>query len=194
MSGADTEAGASIQAFVADHRQDAVDALAALVAVPSDNPPGDCNAHAERAAAWLSGLGLTVERHPVPEALVRGNGMITATNLVVRESFGPGPVIALNAHGDVVAPGEGWTADPYGGEIRDGWMMGRGAATSKSDFVTYTHALLALRTCRACRYKAASSSTSPTTKKPVARSAPSGSSRKGSPGPITPYAPDSLMA
>ena len=146
MSGADTEAGASIQAFVADHRQDAVDALAALVAVPSDNPPGDCNAHAERAAAWLSGLGLTVERHPVPEALVRGNGMITATNLVVRESFGPGPVIALNAHGDVVAPGEGWTADPYGGEIRDGWMMGRGAATSKSDFVTYTHALLALRT------------------------------------------------
>ena len=138
-------AGASIQAFVAGHRQDAVDALAALVAVPSDNPPGDCNAHAERVAAWLSGLGLTVERHPVPEALVRENGMITATNLVVRESFGPGPVIALNAHGDVVAPGEGWTADPYGGEIRDGWMLGRGAATSKSDFVTYTHALLALK-------------------------------------------------
>ena len=59
--------------------------------------------------------------------------MITATNLVVRETFGPGPVIALNAHGDVVPPGQGWTADPYGGEIRDGWMLGRGAATSKSD-------------------------------------------------------------
>lgn len=71
--------------------------------------------------------------------------MVSATNLVVRESFGAGPVFALNAHGDVVPPGEGWTTDPYGGEIRDGWMMGRGVATSKSDFVTYTHALLALK-------------------------------------------------
>jgi succinyl-diaminopimelate desuccinylase len=145
MSGQIAEARAAIEAFVAGHRQDGIDALAALVAVPSDNPPGDCVAHAERAAAWLTGLGLTVERHPVPAALVRENGMIAATNLVVRESFGRGPVIALNAHGDVVPPGEGWTADPYGGEIRDGWMMGRGAATSKSDFVTYAHALLALK-------------------------------------------------
>ena len=140
-----SDARAAIETFTAGHRHEAVEALTALVAVPSDNPPGDCAAHAERAAAWLSGLGFTVERHPVPEALVRENGMITATNLVVRETFGPGPVIALNAHGDVVPPGQGWTADPYGGEIRDGWMLGRGAATSKSDFVTYTHALLALK-------------------------------------------------
>ena len=139
------EARAAIDAYVDDRHDDAVEALKALVAVPSDNPPGDCAAHAERAAEWLSGLGLTVERHPVPEALVRENGMTSATNLVVRESFGTGPVIALNAHGDVVPPGDGWTADPYGGEIRDGWMMGRGVATSKSDFVSYAHALLALK-------------------------------------------------
>ena len=139
------EARTAIEAFVDQHHDDAIEALRALVAVPSDNPPGDCAAHADAAAAWLSGLGLTVERHPVPEALVRESGMISATNLVVRESFGAGPVFALNAHGDVVPPGEGWTADPYGGEIRDGWMMGRGVATSKSDFVTYTHALLALK-------------------------------------------------
>ena len=139
------EARTAIEAFVDQHHDDAIEALRALVAVPSDNPPGDCAAHADAAAAWLSGLGLTVERHPVPEALVRESGMISATNLVVRESFGAGPVFALNAHGDVVPPGEGWTTDPYGGEIRDGWMMGRGVATSKSDFVTYTHALLALK-------------------------------------------------
>ena len=131
--------------FVDDRHDSAIEALRAHVAVPSDNPPGDCATHAERAAGWLEGLGLAVERHPVPDALVRENGMISATNLVVRESFGAGPVIALNAHGDVVPPGDGWTADPYGGEIRDGWMMGRGAATSKSDFVSYTHALLALK-------------------------------------------------
>jgi acetylornithine deacetylase/succinyl-diaminopimelate desuccinylase-like protein len=43
-----------------------------------------------------------------------------------------------------VPPGEGWTRDPYGAEIVDGWMYGRGAAVSKSDFATYAFALLAL--------------------------------------------------
>lgn len=118
--------------------------LAELVKVPSDNPPGDCQAHAERAAELLEGLGFTVERHPVPKATVEAAGMIAATNLVVRRKFGDGPVIALNAHGDVVPPGEGWTKDPYGAEVVDGWMYGRGVAVSKSDFATYTYALLAL--------------------------------------------------
>jgi acetylornithine deacetylase/succinyl-diaminopimelate desuccinylase-like protein len=119
--------------------------LAELVRVPSDNPPGDCARHAARAASLLEGLGFTVERHPVPEELVRANGMVSATNLIVRARFGAGPTIALNAHGDVVPPGEGWSADPYGAEIRGGWMYGRGVAVSKSDFATYAFALLALR-------------------------------------------------
>ena len=76
---------------------------------------------------------------------MRANGMVSAINLVVRERFGEGPVIALNAHGDVVPPGEGWSTDPYGGEIRDGWMYGRGVAVSKSDFATYAYALTALK-------------------------------------------------
>ena len=118
--------------------------LAELVKVPSDNPPGDCAPHAARAAQLLEQLGFTVERHPVPEAVARANGMISATNLVVRHRFGPGPTIALNAHGDVVAPGAGWTHDPYGAEIADGQMFGRGVAVSKSDFSTYAFALLAL--------------------------------------------------
>jgi acetylornithine deacetylase/succinyl-diaminopimelate desuccinylase-like protein len=72
--------------------------------------------------------------------------MISCTNLVVRERFGAGgPTIACNAHGDVVPPGLGWTADPYGAEIRDGAMYGRGVAVSKSDFATYAWALLALK-------------------------------------------------
>src|SRR6202044_3003277 len=76
---------------------------------------------------------------------VRAHGMISATNLIVRHRFGPGPVIALNAHGDVVPPGTGWTTDPYGAEIKDGWMYGRGVAVSKSDIATYGFALAALR-------------------------------------------------
>jgi succinyl-diaminopimelate desuccinylase len=114
------------------------------VKAPSDNPPGDCAPPAERAAMLLEQLGLTVERHTVPDADVRANGMISATNLVVRRRFGPGPVVALNAHGDVVPPGEGWSVDPYGAVVRDGWMYGRGVAVSKSDFATYAFALKAL--------------------------------------------------
>jgi succinyl-diaminopimelate desuccinylase len=123
--------------------------LAGLVKVPSDNPPGDCARHAAAAAALLEALGLCVERHPVPDRPVQANGMVSATNLIVRERFGAGPTIALNAHGDVVPPGAGWTADPYGAEVRDGWMYGRGVAVSKSDFATYAYALLALKSLRA---------------------------------------------
>ncbi|MFD1704925.1 M20/M25/M40 family metallo-hydrolase [Methylopila henanensis] len=118
--------------------------LAELVKTPSDNPPGDCAAHAEVAAKALEALGFEVERHPVPAETVQAAGMISATNLIVRRRFGPGPTLALNAHGDVVPPGEGWTADPYGAEIRDGVMYGRGVAVSKSDFATYAFALKAL--------------------------------------------------
>lgn len=119
--------------------------LAELVKVPSDNPPGDCAPHAARAAELMEGLGFTVERHPVPDATVRAAGMISVTNLIIRHRFGEGPTIALNAHGDVVAPGEGWTHDPYGAEVVDGVMYGRGVAVSKSDFTTYAFALDTLK-------------------------------------------------
>jgi acetylornithine deacetylase/succinyl-diaminopimelate desuccinylase-like protein len=137
-------AARTIADFLVSQRDAEQRFLAELVRVPSDNPPGDCAPHAGRAAELLEGLGLAVERHPVPRALVREHGMISATSLVVRRRFGDGPVIALNAHGDVVPPGEGWTRDPYGAEVADGWMYGRGVAVSKSDFATYAFALLAL--------------------------------------------------
>lgn len=118
--------------------------LAALVRVPSDNPPGDCDPHARHTATLLEDLGFTVERHPVPAADLARVGMVSATNLIVRRSFGPGPVIALNAHGDVVPPGEGWTHDPYAADVVDGWMIGRGVAVSKCDIATYAFAMKAL--------------------------------------------------
>jgi acetylornithine deacetylase/succinyl-diaminopimelate desuccinylase family protein len=121
--------------------------LKALVRVPSDNPPGDCARHAETAATLLEKLGFKVERHAVPARLVKRYGMVAVTNLVVRQRFGSGqgPVVALNAHGDVVPPGQGWTHDPYGAEEAGGAIYGRGAAVSKSDFASYAFALLALK-------------------------------------------------
>jgi acetylornithine deacetylase/succinyl-diaminopimelate desuccinylase-like protein len=70
--------------------------------------------------------------------------MRSITNVIVRRRHGAGPTIALNAHGDVVPPGDGWTHDPYGAEIIGGRLYGRAAAVSKSDFATYTFALRAL--------------------------------------------------
>jgi succinyl-diaminopimelate desuccinylase len=139
------ELRSEIAAFCEWEHDAQVGLLAELVKVPSDNPPGDCAPHADRAAALLERLGLAVERNRVPDEVVRANGMISATNLIVRERFGAGPTVALNAHGDVVPPGAGWTADPYGAQIRGGWMYGRGVAVSKSDFATYGYALLALK-------------------------------------------------
>ena len=124
-----------------------VELLKALVRVPSDNPPGDCARHGEAAAKLLEGLGFKVERHPVPTEFVKKHGMVSVTNLVIRECFGSGkgPTIALNAHGDVVPPGQGWSHDPYGAEEKGGAIYGRGAAVSKSDFASYGFALLALK-------------------------------------------------
>src|SRR5271165_2474742 len=135
----------AIHAFVAAHRDAEARFLAEIVKVPSDNPPGDCDRSAEKVAKLLEGLGFAVERHKVPDALIKANGMISATNLIARRRFGQGgPTIALNAHGDVVPPGSGWSHDPYGAEIVDGWMVGRGAAVSKADIATYAFAMLAL--------------------------------------------------
>jgi succinyl-diaminopimelate desuccinylase len=135
----------SIHDYLLQHRQAEQEFLAALVRIPSDNPLGDCAAHAEQTAGLLAALGFAVERHPVPQELVKSHGMISATNLIIRQTFGPGPTIALNAHGDVVPPGTGWSTDPYGAAIIDGWMYGRGVAVSKSDIASYAFALAALR-------------------------------------------------
>jgi len=150
-TGGDAQSGAHtrepIHRWLAEHRDEAESFLAALVREPSDNPPGDCARHAAKAAALLEAMGLDVERHVVPQEDVVAHGMRSCTNLVVRVRFGTGggPTIALSAHGDVVPPGEHWTHDPYGAEVRDGVMYGRGVAVSKSDFATYAFALRALR-------------------------------------------------
>ncbi|WP_029004752.1 ArgE/DapE family deacylase [Azorhizobium doebereinerae] len=136
---------ARLRALLAERAEAQQGFLAELVKVPSNNPPGDCAAHAARTADLLEGLGFTVERHVVPAPLVKAAGMVSVTNLIVRHRFGDGPVIALNAHGDVVPPGEGWSQDPYGAAVVDGVMYGRGVAVSKSDFATYAFALDALK-------------------------------------------------
>lgn len=121
--------------------------LQALVQVPTDTPPGNNAPHAERTATLLQDFGMQAEKHAVPTAEVQAYGMESITNLIVRRPYGPagsGRTIALNAHGDVVPPGEGWSRDPYGAEIDEGKLYGRASAVSKSDFASFTFAVQAL--------------------------------------------------
>ena len=135
----------TIAQYVDAHHADQIAFLREIVRVPSDTPPGNNNPPAEKAAELLAARGYTVERFAVPEQRVRDYGMVSVTNLIVRHKFGNGgPTIALNAHGDVVPPGDGWSFDPYGGEVKDGRMYGRGVAVSKSDIASFTFALDAL--------------------------------------------------
>ena len=135
---------AALDAWIDAHFDEQVRFLQELIRVPTDTPPGNNAPHAERTATLLECMGLPTERHPVPAGEVRACGMESVTNLVVRRAYGPGRTVLLNAHGDVVPPGEGWTKDPYGGEIDNGRIYGRAAAVSKCDFSTYAFALRAL--------------------------------------------------
>jgi len=135
---------AQLDDWIDQHFDEQVAFLRQLLQVPTDTPPGNNTPHAERTTELLSAMGIDVEKHAIPEAQVRAVGMLSVTNLVARRKYGDGPTILLNAHGDVVPPGEGWTHDPYGGEIVDGVIYGRAAAVSKSDFSTYTFAMRAL--------------------------------------------------
>jgi acetylornithine deacetylase/succinyl-diaminopimelate desuccinylase-like protein len=137
-----------LDAWIDAHFDEEVRFLQALVQVPTDTPPGRNAPHAERTAELLQGFGFAAEKHPVPASRVKDCGLESITNLIVRRRYGDGPTIALNAHGDVVPPGEGWTRDPYGGEVVDGKLYGRAAAVSKSDFATYTFATRAIESLR----------------------------------------------
>lgn len=114
-------------------RRDDLVALARdLVRIPTVNPPGDAYAVcADAIGERLRGRGFRVEllravgtpgdseRHP-------------RTNVVARiEGRGPGACVHFNGHIDVVAPGHGWTLDPFAGTVRDGKLYGRGSCDMK---------------------------------------------------------------
>ncbi len=104
-----------------------------LVRIPSRNPPGEEKRCAEYIHSRLGELGL--EAHLVEEpfrerpqvvAIARGKGRQT---------------IILNGHIDTVPEGdpELWSLDPFSGEVRDGFLYGRGAADMKGALAVMIH-------------------------------------------------------
>ena len=139
-----------LDAWIDAHFDEEVAFLQALVQVPTDTPPGNNAPHAERTAELLHGFGFEAEKHAIPQWALDEYGLESITNLIVRRPYGAGGrTIALNAHGDVVPPGEGWTHPPYGAEVVDGKLYGRASVVSKSDFATYTFAVRALESLTA---------------------------------------------
>lgn len=127
------------------HFDEEVAFLQGVVRIPTDTPPGNNAPHADAVADMVTAFGWTAEQHAVPAQQVRDYGMESITNLIIRRPYGDGgPTIALNAHGDVVPPGDNWTKPPYGAVIEDGYMYGRATAVSKGDFATYIFAVRAL--------------------------------------------------
>ncbi len=112
-------------------RDDLITLTQDLIRIPTLNPPGRnyreiCGYLAER----LGRSGFTVE-------MIRAEGAPADSityprwNLVARYVGGAGDCVHFNSHHDVVAVGHGWTKDPFGGELEDGRIYGRGACDMK---------------------------------------------------------------
>ncbi|ORE95972.1 acetylornithine deacetylase/succinyl-diaminopimelate desuccinylase [Stappia sp. 22II-S9-Z10] len=155
MNVADAEPD-SLARSVDDLQEAATGFLRDLVQRPTENPPGDVAEAVEWLAVTLEQRGLEVERHPVPNPFARHYGRNEVTNLVVRRRFGTGdgPVVALAAPIDTLPAGTGWIRDPFGGEVKDGLLHGRGARDSKADLAAFVFAIAALE--EAASHRAAS--------------------------------------
>jgi acetylornithine deacetylase/succinyl-diaminopimelate desuccinylase-like protein len=105
--------------------------------IDTTNPPGN----EERAAAFLAGI---LRREGIPARI-----LTTPTgraNLYARLSSpkSGGRALLLLHHMDVVPAGPGWTAEPFGGQVRDGSLWGRGALDDKSLGIAQVAALVDL--------------------------------------------------
>jgi acetylornithine deacetylase len=130
-----------------------VDDLRAMIQIPS------ITGSEERVAAWaadaLRGLGMAVEVSTPDLSAHRadpawpGEEMARSSLPVVigRAGATDRPRVILSGHLDVVPPGDPatWTADPWGAEIRDGVLYGRGACDMKGGVASILAAVRALR-------------------------------------------------
>jgi len=125
--------------------------LQAIARIPTENPPGrEYAACAGLLGDWLDRLGYTVAYPTVPEdrlaALAPHGEGLPRVNVVATLPGGPPrPLLHFNGHYDVVPAGDGWSVDPYGAEIREGRIYGRGVSDMKGGIAAQIYAVEALR-------------------------------------------------
>lgn len=118
---------------VEEARDEIVAFTSELVRIPSVNPPGEAYREAaEGLGRKLSSFGFDVD-YPVAEGRPEHSAAYPRVNVVgLRQGRSPRPLVHLNGHLDVVPAGDGWSVDPFGGEVRDGKIYGRGTADMKA--------------------------------------------------------------
>lgn len=122
----------SMMACIDDAREDIVTLTRDLVRIPTINPPGQHYRDiCEYLARRLGGSGFTVK-------LIRATGTpgdserYPRWNLIARrQGHRPGVCVHFNGHIDVVEIGHGWTVDPFGAQLREGRIYGRGTCDMK---------------------------------------------------------------
>src|SRR6266511_2116998 len=118
-------------------RDEVTELLQQLIRVDTTNPPGNETAAAELLRDYLEDSGVSCELYAkIPER----------ANLVARiPGRGDGPRLLLLSHTDVVlADAAEWNADPFGGELRDGEVWGRGALDMKGQVAASAVAIATL--------------------------------------------------
>jgi succinyl-diaminopimelate desuccinylase len=136
----------AVLAAVDEAADEIVDFTAALVRVPTINPPGELYEDCAR----LIGATLRLQGFEVEYLAAEGRPEHTERhpriNVVgTRAGRNRHPLVHLNGHFDVVPAGQGWTRDPFGGEIADGRIYGRGSCDMKAGIAAAVYAADAIR-------------------------------------------------
>ena len=135
----------SLYRRIEDKREALVDLTCELIRFPTVNPPGEAYTPcAEYLGERLRQRGFAVSYHRA-EGVVGDSDRYPRNNVVARiEGDRPGPCIHFNGHLDVVAPGLGWSLDPFAAVVRDGRVYGRGACDMKGGIAAAVIAVEAL--------------------------------------------------
>jgi succinyl-diaminopimelate desuccinylase len=126
--------------------EEVVDFTAELVRLPTVNPPGEGYEECARVIGErLRRGGFTVDYLPA-EGRPEHTRSHPRLNVVgTRPGKGKGPLVHFNGHFDVVPAGAGWTVDPFGGDVHDGKIWGRGTGDMKAGIAAAVYAAEALR-------------------------------------------------
>ncbi|PYQ11099.1 MAG: succinyl-diaminopimelate desuccinylase [Acidobacteria bacterium] len=131
---------------VDDLAGEVVDFTAELVRLPTVNPPGEAYEECARVIGGRLERGGFAVEYVAAEGRPEHTARHPRLNVMGRRAGrGAGPVVHLNGHFDVVPAGGGWTVDPFGGEVRDGRIWGRGTGDMKAGLAAAIHAAEALR-------------------------------------------------
>lgn len=153
MNSADAER--AIDAAVAAARDELIALTRALVRIPSENipPRGAEGPIQDFIAEWLGAAGLETDRFTTGEAGVaahpgyraRGDGDARPVVVARLKGAGGGRSLVFSGHCDTVPAGAGWARDPFGGEVADGRLYGRGAFDMKGGLAAALMAVALLK-------------------------------------------------